>query len=79
MVNVKKVGKYQVKVYKASNGNYIYLNKNDRELDKRALEAVETAINFLKMKLGTVEQIAQGTGLSLEEVQELAAKVETSA
>lgn len=44
MVNVKKVGKYQVKVYKASNGNYIYLNKNDRELDKRALEAVETAI-----------------------------------
>ena len=42
-------------------------------------KAVETAINFLKMKVLTCEQIAQGTGLSLEEVQELAAKVETSA
>lgn len=42
-------------------------------------KAVETAINFLKMKLGTIEQIAQGTGLSLEEVQELAAKAEASA
>ena len=43
------------------------------------LKAVETAINFLKMKVLSCEQIAQGTGLSLEEVQELAAKVETSA
>ena len=42
-------------------------------------KAVETAINFLKMKVLSCEQIAQGTGLSLEEVQELAAKVETSA
>ena len=41
-------------------------------------KAVETAINFLKMKVLSCEQIAQGTGLSLEEVQELAAKVETS-
>ena len=42
-------------------------------------KAVETAINFLKMKVLSCELIAQGTGLSLEEVQELAAKVETSA
>ena len=42
-------------------------------------KAVETAINFLKMKVLTCEQIAQGTGLSLEEVQELAAKAEASA
>ena len=30
--------------------------------------ARENALNFLKMNLGTPEQIAQGTGLSLEEV-----------
>jgi len=31
------------------------------------------------MKILSCEQIAQGTGLSLEEVSELAAKLETSA
>ena len=35
-------------------------------------KAVENAVNFLKMNLLTVEQIAQGTGLPLEEVQKLA-------
>lgn len=35
-------------------------------------KTIENAKNFLKMKLGTVEQIAQGTGLTQEEVQKLA-------
>ena len=35
-------------------------------------KAVENAKNFLIMKLGSIEQIAQGTGLSIEEVQKLA-------
>lgn len=38
-------------------------------------KALENARNFLRMKLGTLEQIAHGTGLSLEEVQNLAAEV----
>jgi predicted transposase/invertase (TIGR01784 family) len=35
------------------------------------LKAVESAKNMLIMKLGTIEQIAQATGLSIEEVQNL--------
>ena len=35
-------------------------------------KAIEAAKNFLKMKLLTIEQIAQGTGLKVSEVQELA-------
>ena len=38
-------------------------------------KAIENARNFLKMKLGSIEQIAQGTGLTVEEVQKLAAEV----
>ena len=34
-------------------------------------KAIETAKNFLKMGL-TLEQVAQGTGLPLEEVEKLA-------
>ena len=37
--------------------------------------AVESAKNFLRMKIGTFEQIAQGTGLPLEEVQKLAEEI----
>lgn len=37
-------------------------------------KAIETATNLLKMNLGTVEQISQASGLSIEEVQELAAE-----
>ena len=36
-----------------------------------ALTKEETAINFLKMKTLSVEQIAQGVGLSVAEVQKL--------
>ena len=38
-------------------------------------KAIESAKNFLKMNILTVEQIAQGTGLSVAEVQELAAQL----
>lgn len=34
-------------------------------------KAIENAINFIKMDLGTPEQIAQGTGLPLEQVLQL--------
>ena len=34
-------------------------------------KAVETAKNLLKMKIGTIEQIAQGTGLPVEKIKEL--------
>ena len=36
---------------------------------------IEAARNLLKMKLGTHEQIAQASGLSVEEVQEVAKKI----
>ena len=36
---------------------------------------IETAKNLLKMKLGSIEQIAQGTGLSIEEVKRLAEEI----
>ena len=39
-------------------------------------KAIENAKNFLKMKLGSIEQIAQGTGLTVEEVQKLAAELD---
>ena len=45
-------------------------------LEKGAHEkAIETAKNFLKMNNLSVEQIAQGTGLNVEEVQKLAEEV----
>ncbi len=62
--------------------DYAAMNLHDRDIQRAARRegiaqgarenAVENAKNFLKMKLGTVEQIAQGTGLPLEEVQKLA-------
>ena len=38
-------------------------------------KADETARNFLKMNIGTYEQIAQGTGLSVEKIMELANEI----
>ncbi|MCR5217251.1 MAG: hypothetical protein K6D58_01090 [Treponema sp.] len=35
---------------------------------------IQTAKNMLKMKLGSIEQIAQVSGLSIKEVEELAGK-----
>ena len=56
---------------------YAAMNLHDqdliRETRKEALQqkAIETAENFLKMNVCTPEQIAQGTGLHLEQVLEL--------
>ena len=53
------------------------MNLHDRDIHRAAKregaqqKAVENAINFLRMKILTVEQIAQGTGLSVEEVETL--------
>ena len=41
-------------------------------------KAVETAKNLLKMKLGSIEQISQATGLPIEQVQSLSAKLQKS-
>ena len=41
-----------------------------REREKAKAEKIESAIRFLRMGL-TVEQVAQGTGLSIEEVKKL--------
>ena len=43
-------------------------------IDGAHTKAVETAKNLLKMKLGTVEQIAQAAGLTVEEVEKLASE-----
>ena len=57
--------------------DYVAMNLHDRDIIKRTQKeaseqkAVEAAINLLKMKLGTPEQIAQAQGLPLEKVLEL--------
>ena len=40
-------------------------------------KAIETATNFIKMEVLSDEQVALGTGLSLEEVQKLSKKINT--
>ena len=62
--------------------DYAAMNLHDRDIQRVAKKegiaegarenAIETAKNFLRMKLGTIGQIAQGTGLTVEEVQKLA-------
>lgn len=46
--------------------------------DMREERTKEIAWQLLTMGMGTPEQIAQATGLTLEEVQELAKEVQTS-
>ncbi len=48
-----------------------YEGKEEGEKEK----AEETARNFLKMNILTNEQIAQGTGLPLEKIKELANEI----
>ena len=60
---------------------YLSMNLHDRDIRKDAKEegmqqgaqqkAIEAAINLLKMKLGTPEQIAQAQGLPIEKILEL--------
>ena len=45
-------------------------------IEGRQEEKIETARNFLKMGL-TLEQVAQGTGLPLEEVEKLAKELKS--
>jgi len=62
---------------KAEVMGFILTEFNQETYDKCARESVaqETAMNFLRMKVGTPEQIAQGTGLSLDEVLALKERV----
>ncbi len=48
---------------------------NEGLIDGAHQNAIENAKNFLQMKLGSLEQISQGTGLPLEEVQKLACEL----
>lgn len=41
-------------------------------------KAVETAKNLLKMKLGSIEQISQATGLPVEQVQTISTEMQKS-
>lgn len=64
---------------------YAAMNLHDRDIQRTARKegiaegtqqkAIETAINLLKMKLGTIEQIAQAAVLPVEKVKELAASL----
>ena len=54
----------------------VALGKQEGRIEGAHENAVENAKNFLRMKIGTFEQIAQGTGLPLEEVQKLAEEIE---
>lgn len=62
---------------------YAAMNLHDqdliRETRKETLQqkAIETAENFLKMNVGTPEQISQGTSLPLEQVLELQKQLST--
>ena len=40
--------------------------------DGQKIKAIEDAENLLRMNLGTIEQIAQATSLSVEKVREIA-------
>ena len=56
-------------------------NSEQRGIEKGRIEgaqqkAIEAATNLLKMKLLTVEQIAQAQGLTVEKVLELKAQIE---
>ena len=61
--------------------DYLAMNLHDRDITRMAKQegieqgaqqkAIQAAINLLKMKLGTPEQIAQAQGLPLEKVLEL--------
>ena len=46
-----------------------------KQQEAKEEKAEEDAKNFLKMKLGTYEQISQGTGLPIDRVKELADEI----
>ena len=48
---------------------------DEGKADGKQEKAVEDARNLLCLRLGTVQQIAQAIGLSLEEVQKLAEEI----
>ena len=53
--------------------------KDEGRLEGAHLKAIESAENLIKMNILTPEQISEATGLSLEEVEELAKKINVTA
>ncbi len=49
----------------------IAVKKQEAFEEGQMQNAIETAKNFLRMKVLSPEQIAQGTGLTLQQVQDL--------
>ena len=78
----------EIKRSEANKMEYIGMNLHDRDLIMLARKegreegeqagARQTAKNFLSMGL-SCEQVAKGTGLSMEEVQEIAAELKNQA
>ena len=64
---------------------YLAMNLHDFDIREEAKEegaqqkAIEAAINLIKMKLGTPEQIAQAQGLPLQKVLELQEEIKVKA
>ena len=46
--------------------------------DGKQQKAIEAAKNLLKMNLGSIVQISQAVGLTIEEVQKLTAEIKTA-
>ena len=71
----------RLKQFEANKEEYVKVNLHDRDIMVRAKKegrlagakekAIENAKNFLRMGCLTVEQIAQGVGLSVDEVLSL--------
>lgn len=61
---------YEARLKEISDFNAGVANARKEEQEKARAEKIETARNFLKMGL-SVEQVARGTGLSIEEVKKL--------
>ena len=72
----------QQKTVEANKGLYFYMSIHDQDkiIEGRKegmnTKAIESAKNFLAMKLGTHEQIAKGVGLPIEKIEELAKEIE---
>ena len=53
--------------------------KDEGRLEGQHNARIESAENLIKMNILTLEQISEATGLSLEEVEELAKKINVTA
>ena len=52
-----------------------HLKIRDKIMEGKREQALEDAVNLLKLQIATPEQVTQVTGLPLEKVQELAKEI----